>query len=142
MKKNKSPQFAKRKKAFDSVMEAYRSAKDTNGGLGAMVIDAGGRETMNPVRPTLTDFRADVDRVVNKCCPSRISRLRFRLAYIDYDSPDEIEMGKYADKIISTGKNNLEQGVGAEFIKRGIYPMYGKGGYFSTLRTARPRRSI
>ena len=105
-----------------------------------MVIGAGGKGVMNPVRPTLTDMRCDVDRVINKCCPRKIDRLRFRLAYVLYDSPDPIEMGRYADKVIGGGKNNLEQGMGAEFIKRGISPLYGNGGYFKTIR--QPRGSI
>ena len=103
--KNK-PQFAKRKRAFDMVLSCYRSAGDT-GGIGAMIIGAGGKGVMNPVRPTLTDFRADVSKVINKCCPNRIAKLRFRLAYIEYDSADPIEMGRYADKVIGGGKNNL-----------------------------------
>jgi len=138
--KSKKPQFAKRKRAFDDVLEAYRSAKDANGGIGAMVIGAGGKGTMNPVRPTLTDMRCDVDKVINRCCSNKIARLRFRLAYINYDSPDPIEMGRYADKIIGEGKNNLEQGMGALFISKGIFPLYGKNGYFHTIR--QPRGSV
>ena len=34
--KKKPPQFAKRKKAFDEVMAAYRDAKDVTGGVGAV----------------------------------------------------------------------------------------------------------
>ena len=140
MKKKLKLQFAKRKHAFDAVMEAYRSAKDTNGGLGAMMIGAGGKGVMNPVRPTLTDFRADVDKVTNKCCPDKIIRLKFRLAYVNYDSPSSIDMERYADKVMGDGRHNLEQGMGAEFIKRGIFSMYGKGGYFRTIR--QPRGSV
>ena len=139
MKKNqpKKPQFAKRKHAFDSVMCTYRSARDNNGGIGAMMVSAGGKGVMNPVRPSLTDFRCDVDKVINKCCPKKIDKLRFRLAYIEYDSPNPIDTEKYADKIIGGGRHNLEQGMGAEFIRRGVFPMHGDGGYFKSIRQPR-----
>jgi|ERR1035437_89956 hypothetical protein len=127
--KKKPPQFAKRKRAFDAVLEAYRGAKDT-GGIGAIAMGGGGKGVSNPAKPSLTDLRCDVDKVVNKCCPRKIDRLRFRLAYIEYDSPDPIEMGRYADKMI-VGKDNLEQGIGALFISREIYPIKK---YFKTIR--------
>ena len=135
--KPKKPQFAKRKDAFDKVMEAYRSAKDMNGGIGALLLGAGGKGVMNPVQPSLTDFRCDVDKVINKCCPRKVDKLRFRLAYIGFDSPDPIEMERYADKVMGGGRHNLEQGMGAEFVKRGIFPMYGRGGYFRSIRQPR-----
>jgi hypothetical protein len=121
-------------------MEAYRSAKDNNGGIGAMMIGAGGKGVTNLVRPTLTDLRCDVDRVVTKCCPKKIDKLRFRLAYMEYDSADPIDMERYADKVVGGGRHNLEQGMGAQFIARGIFPLYGKGGYFRTIR--QPRGSV
>jgi|SRR5208282_1084899 len=140
--KSKKPQFAKRKRAFDSVMECYRSAKDTNGGIGAMVIGAGGKGVMNPVRPTLTDLRCDVDTVVNKCIPREQveTRLRFRAAYILFDSVSSIDCEVFAEKIMGSMRHNLEQGMGAQFIARGIYPLYGKKGYFTTIR--KPRGNV
>ena len=142
MKKKPKPLFAARKKAFDRVMEAYRSAKDTNGGIGAMVIGAGGKGVMNPVRPTLTDFRADVDRVINKCISREQFelRLRFKAAYILFDSVSSIDCEVFAEKIMGSMRHNLEQGIGALFKDRGIYPMYGRGGYFTSIR--QPRGSV
>jgi hypothetical protein len=108
-----------------------------NGGLGAILLGAGGKGVMNPVQPSLTDFRCDVDKVIKKCCPRKPDKVRFRLSYILFDSPDPIEMERYADKVMGGGRHNLEQGMGAEFVKRGIFPMYGKGGYFRSIRQPR-----
>jgi hypothetical protein len=140
--KSKKPQFAARKKAFDAVLEAYRSAKDVTGGIGAAAIGEGGKGVSNPVKPSLTDFRCDVDRVINKCVPEsdKVMRLRFRLAYIEFDSENPIDMEVMAEKVIGSGRHNLEQGMGAEFIKRGLYPLHGKRGYFHTIR--QPRGSV
>ena len=60
MKKKKSPQFAKRKKAFDSVLDSYRAARGVPVGVSAVNIGSGGKGTTNHVRPTLVDSLADV----------------------------------------------------------------------------------
>ena len=140
MKKKQKPLFGARKKAFDRVMECYRSAKDTNGGIGAMVIGAGGKGVMNPVRPTLTDFRCDCDRVFKHCLREESDKIRFRLAYLEFDSEDSIEREIFADKVYGSGRHNLEQGMGARFMSQGLYPLYGKGAYFTTIR--QPRGSV
>lgn len=134
--KKKPPQFAARKKAFDAVLEAYRNAKDT-GSIGAVAIGEGGKGVSNPVRPSLTDFRCDVDRVLFKCIKDGGLMARFACAYIMYDSDDPIEMEVYAEKVVGSGRHGLEQGIGNEFIKRGIYPLHGKRGYFHTIRQPR-----
>ena len=133
--KKKPPQFGARKKAFDDVLDAYRKAKDT--GIGAVVIGDGGKSVRIPTRPSLTDFRCDVDKVIRKCVTNRVDFIRFRLAYVEFDSDNLIDMEIYADKVVGTGRHNLEQGLGAEFIKRGIYPMHGKRGYFHVVRQPR-----
>lgn len=140
----KKPQFAARKKAFDEVMDAYRDAKDSNGGIGAVVVSDGGRGVSNPVRPSLTDFRCDVDRVISKCIPygHKALGLRFWLAYVMFDSESIIENEVYAEKVMGSLRHNLEQGIGAEFIKRGIYPLHGKRGYFHVVRQSRPTDAI
>lgn len=138
-KSKKPPQFAARKKAFDRVLEAYRNAKDTNGGIGAAAL-SGGKGVSNPVRPTLTDFRCDCDKVFNHCLRTDIDRLRFRLAYLKFDSESSIEQEMFADKVFGAGRHSLEQGIGARFIAKGIFPMYGNGGYFQTIR--QPRGSV
>ncbi len=133
-KHKKRPPYDKRKKAFDLVMEAYRSARDVKVGVSAVNIGSGGKGTANPVRPTLVDFRCDVERVFRKILKSESAWDAFRQAYLDFDSEDYIERGMHAQKIYGEAMQNLEEGMGAEFIKRGIYPMHGKDSYFRTIR--------
>jgi hypothetical protein len=134
------PQFAKRKRAFDTVMAMYRQAQDITGGMGAVNMSNEGKGTSYLVQPSLTDFRCDVERVINKCVTAQDAVVRFRASYINYDSEEQMDIERYADKVIGSGRHGLEQGIGALFIKQGIYPLYEKGGYFNTIR--QPRGSV
>jgi hypothetical protein len=140
MKSRKPPQFAKRKLSFDSVLAAYRQAKDVNGGMGAVSIGGGGKGTANPVRPSLTDFRCDVVKVLNKVLKTEEARKQFAIAYLEYDSDDPIEMEVHAEKIMGQGRHGLEQGIGNLFLAKGLFPLHGHGGYFTCVR--QPRGSV
>jgi hypothetical protein len=128
MRKKAIP-YAKRKAAFDDVMAAYRDSQFAPMSAIQYGDNAGG--TRYAARPTLTDFKCDVERVIKKCVTDE---LFFRTAYVLFTPEDVIEREVYADKIIGAGRHNLEQGMGAEFIRRHIYPTKGKGGYFNTVR--------
>lgn len=132
MKKKKSPPYAKRKLAFDETLAAYRNAKDFTGGLGAISISDAGKPAKNLAKPSLTDFRCDVERVFNKILKQ--NRSLFFTAYVYFDSEDSIEMEIHAQNLLGDLRHGLEQGMGAEFIKRGISPQYGKRGYFNSIR--------
>ena len=86
------------------------------------------------MKPTLVDFRCDTERVFAKILKTSAARRAFREAYLDFDSEDYIERGMHAQKIYGEAMQNLEQGMGAQFIARGIYPMHGPGSYFRTIR--------
>ncbi len=130
--KKKNPPYAKRKRAFDDVMQAYRDSQIAP--LSAIQYNDGSGGTRYAAKPTLTDFKCDVERVIKKC----VKHLAFfRAAYVLYDSEDPIEREIHADKIIGEGRHNLEQGMGAEFIKRKLHPTKGKGGYFHAVRKER-----
>jgi hypothetical protein len=131
------PQFAARKKAFDAVMSCYRQAQDT--GLGTASITGGGKGVSNPVRPSLTDFRVDVENIMARCVTAQDMVVRFRASYINYDSENPIDIERYADKVIGSSRHGLEQGLGSLFIKNGIYPLHGNGGYFHSIRQPRGR---
>jgi len=133
--RKQKPQFAARKKSFDAVMYAYRNAKDT--GLGIPSLDGGGKGVSNPVRPSLTDFRVDVERVINKVITAQDLVVRFRACYINFDSENPIDNERYADKVIGSGRHAIEQGCGNLFIKNGLWPLHGKGGYFHCIRQPR-----
>jgi hypothetical protein len=66
--------------------------------------------------------------------------VRFRASYINYDSESSIDNERYADKVIGSMRHGLEQGIGALFIKNGLFPLHGDGGYFTTIR--QPRGSV
>jgi len=129
------PQFAARKKAFDAVMACYRQAQDT--GLGTASITGGGKGVSNPVRPSLTDFRCDVEKIINRVVTAQDLVVRFRACYINFDSENPIDNERYADKVIGSGRHAIEQGIGNLFIRNGIFPLYSKGGYFTTIRQPR-----
>jgi hypothetical protein len=134
MKKKKPPLHGKRQKAFDLVMDAFRSVKNVQVGVSAVNIGSGGKGTANPCQPSLVDFRADVTLVFRKIFKSESAWRDFQAAYLDFDSEDYIEREMHAQKIYGKGMQNLKEGVGAEFIKRGIFPMHGNGSYFRTIR--------
>jgi len=127
--KKKTPPYAKRKAAFDDVMQAYRDCQVAP--LSAIQYGEASGATRYEAKPTLTDFKCDVERVIDKCVTDKISFLK---AYVWFDSEDAIEREVHADRVIGAGRHTLEQGIGALFIKRHLYPTKGKGGYFTTIR--------
>lgn len=136
--RKKPPQFAKRKKAFDEVMEKYRAVLGFGlGEVGAVNISSGGKSSPNFVRPVPTEFRCDVEKVIEKCVTTPGDMERFEMAYVRYDSDNPIEMEVRAQAIMGSMRHGLEQGIGALFIDRGIYPIAGS--YFLTVRQPRGR---
>lgn len=113
-------------------MQAYRDCQVAP--LSAIQYNDGSGGTRYAAKPTLTDFKCDVERVIKKCVKSRQV---FYLAYVFFDSEDAIEREVYADKLVGEGRHNLEQGMGAEFLKRRLHPTKGKGGYFHVIRKER-----
>jgi len=131
--KKKSPPYAKRKLAFDDILQAYRDCQVAP--LSAIQYGASLSGTRYAAKPTLTDFKCDVERVIKKCV--KTGKINFLKAYVWFDSEDVIEREVHADRVIGEGRHNLEQGMGAEFIKRGLHPTKGKGGYFNVIRKER-----
>jgi hypothetical protein len=134
-KKKKPPKFAANKRAFDSTMQSYRTANVVV--LSAMqYTDGDGPTSRYEAKPTPTDFRCDVDCVITKCVKHVKRLVRFTMTYIYYDSIDPIDMEIYADKMMGPTRHGLEQGMGAEFIKRNLYP---SSKYFKAVRQRRAR---
>jgi hypothetical protein len=128
--------YAANKKAFDTVMQAYRDAKDP--GISAASLASEGRAAPNPARPTFADFRCDVDNIISALVAG--ARLVwFRAAYVLFDSADPIEQEVHADKLMGPGRHELEQSLGAAFKKRHLYPLRGKKGYFYSVRQERAK---
>lgn len=130
--------FAKNKQAFDGVMNHLRRmGKPTLGHVGAVNIQAqsGGKPAAkNPAKPSIVDFWADVFLAIQAVLPKDIDPVKFHLAYTLYDSDDAIERELHAQKILHDRRHSVEQRVGAEFIRRKIFPVQGRG-YFYAPRT-------
>ena len=118
--------FKLRKRAFDVVMQAYRDSIGSE--LSATQYTDRGAPSEPGPKTTPVDFRVDVDRVIKKCVRNLGA---FRAVYITCDTDDEIEIGKRAQRIIGGGMHNLEQGMGALFIARDLYP---PSKYFNAVR--------
>lgn len=90
----------------------------------------------NPAKPTMVDFRCDVFRAIQTACPKDVSLVSFHLAYTLYDSDDEIDRELHAQKLLHDRRHSVEQRIGAEFLRRKLFPVQGKG-YFYAPRKAR-----
>jgi len=132
--RKQKPQFAARKAAFNRTIAAYRAAKDIAGGMGATNISDCGGGSPNPARPILADFRVDVESVIERVIPENLM-LRFKLAYFEFDSENEIDREVYADKMLGSIRHGWEQGLGNQFLKHGL-----DKNYFYTIR--QPRGSV
>ena len=131
MRKKKPAQFAKRKRAFDNVMATYRASQKTIGGLGATVFTFSGHGLTPPAKPSLADFRVDVEKVVEGIIPKSFLT-RFRLAYYLFDSESPLDCEVYAEKVFGSIRHGYEQKIGAEFLKRGLtkgYFLYIRGSH-------------
>jgi hypothetical protein len=132
MPKKKAPEYAKRKRAFDETLAAYRRSATAT--LGAMQYnDSSAPSEPNPARPTQIDFKSDVDRVIYKCVTDLQA---FLLAYVIFDCEDDIEREMHVQKVLGDARHGLEQGMGAEFIRRRIHPVKK---YFKAVRAEKRR---
>lgn len=138
----KTQAYAKNKKAFDDVMTRMRRMGSPKlGPLGAMnFAKAGGSPSAkNPVAPNLVEFRCDVMMAVRAAMPKGVSLAKFVQAYLLYDSEDVIEQNVFAQKVMGGRVHSVEQRIGAEFVRREIWP---EAQYMYPPRVERPRTSV
>ena len=146
--KEKGPKpegFRKNKFAFDSVM-GYLRRMDRPYSQPLIAVNAerrlgGGSSATerNPAKPTLLDFWCDVFRAIKVSIPKDIDMVKFHIAYTLFDSEDYIECELHAQEILHDRRHSVEQRLGAEFIRRKIFPVQGRG-YFYAPRNV-PRRA-
>ena len=98
--------------------------------------NVGSGGSRNPAKPNTVEFWADAFIAIRSACPRDINLVDFHLAYTLFDSEDAIEQEKHADRLLGGRRHSVEQRVGEEFIKRHIYPVQGRG-YFYTERRMR-----
>lgn len=132
VKQKKKPRnYALNKKSFDAVLESYRGAKDR--GVAATGLSDGGVAAKNPAKPSLIEFRCDVDKAVSAILKDADLELWFRATYVLFEPSDDLEMELWADRMMPN-RHRYEQRIGAEFVRRAIYPL---NKYFHAVR--RPR---
>ena len=138
-KQKEKPRYSQNKKAFDGVMAHLRLLGrpwlSPSHAVNPESVSGGSR---NPAKPTSVEFWCDVFLAVRATCPKDISLVRFFLAYVlgDADQEDAIARELHAQKELGDRRHSVEQRVGAEFIRRGIHPVQGRG-YFYAPRISR-----
>lgn len=133
--KKKPRNFARNKKAFDDVMQHVRDLGVPQlGAVHAMnMATSGSAAPRNPAKPTLVEFRCDVFMAIKAACPKDIDLKQFFLAYVlgDADQDDSIAREIHAQKLLHDRRHSVEQRIGAEFLKRKLFPVQGKGYFFA-----------
>lgn len=69
------------------------------------------------------DFFCDVMGTIQTMLPKGVSLTNFFLAYLVYDSEDEIERNTHAIRVLGGRAHSVEQRLGMEFLRRGIWPV-------------------
>lgn len=82
-----------------------------------------GASYKNPVKPLPLDFWADVLLAMRAAMPRGVTWVKFFLAYLVYDSDSETERNVHAHRVLGGRCHSVEQRMGAEFVRRGIYPL-------------------
>ena len=133
---------AENKRSFDGVMNHIRLLGrpwlSPCHAVNPESVGSGG--SRNPAKPTPVEFWADVFLAIRATCPKDISYVNFFLAYVlgDADQEDDIARELHAQKILGDRRHSVEQRVGAEFLRRKIFPVQGRG-YFYAPRVARAK---
>jgi len=125
--KKKAPkpkEYRRNKRAFDRVMSRLRAFSNIQiGPAGVTKYDGGARGAQRDLaEPTAIDFRCDVMKAIESKISTETLLIKFHIAYLNFDSVDYIEREMHAHKVIGERRHRLEQRIGAEFIRRGIYP--------------------
>ncbi len=138
--KNQPLHYSANKRAFDEVMLRLRQVMRAKlGSVGAMNPEKARSSSaqQDPAKPTSVDFKCDVFKVIAKILPSSVKMTDFHLAYTLYDSETDVDREIHAQSKLGSRRHSIEQRMGAEFIRRKIFPVKGRGGYFFRLRKPR-----
>jgi hypothetical protein len=139
-KKQQPKEYRKNKAAFDGVLKHVRLLGrpwlSPSHAVNPESVGSGG--SRNPAKPNPVEFWSDVFLAVKATCPRDITLVRFFLAYVlgDADVEDDIMRELHAQRTLGDRRHSVEQRVGAEFIRRRIFPVQGKG-YFYAPRSRR-----
>lgn len=133
--------YAQNKKAFDDVIIHFRRMdRPMMGAFGAVNPERSGSATAaNPLKPMPLDFWCDVLLAVRAVLPKGVLLSNFFLAYLLFDSEDELERNVHAGKSLGGRVHSVEQRIGTEFVRRGIWPL---SVYLNPPRLGRPKHKI
>ena len=118
-RKKRVPNFAKQKRAFDQVMEAYRTT--TAPFLGCRNLKLPALAVRDLAKPTPSEFRCDVQLVIASVVAARYHPW-FYAVYSWYENPDALAREMFAQRMLGDRRHSWEQRLGARFIKIGLYP--------------------
>jgi hypothetical protein len=122
MRPKKVPNFGKQKRAFDQVLEAYRRSRANVTLIGCVNINpGGGGGSVDKAKPTPSDFRCDVERIVEALVAVKYHQW-FWAAYTWFDSDEYIDREVFAQKMLGDRRHSWEQRLGAKFIEVGLHP--------------------
>ena len=141
-KPKKTTAFTKNKKAFDDVLNHLRRLGYPKlGPLGAMNFQkcGGSPSAKNPIAPNPVEFRCDALLAIRAAMPKGVRLAKFIQAYLLWDSEDALEQNVFAQKVLGGRVHSVEQRIGAEFVRRGIWP---EAAYLHPPRVERPRTSL
>ena len=82
-----------------------------------------GSNYRNPLKPMALEFYCDAVLAIRAVLPKAVSWAKFELTYLWFDSESETERNTHAYKALGGKCHSVEQRVGAEFLRRGIYPL-------------------
>ena len=134
--------YRKNKQAFDQVMLYLRRMDAPQlGAVAAMdFAKAGGSPApRNPIAPSPVEFACDAVLAIQAAMPKGVNYYRFMASYFFFDSDDEIERSVFAQNILGGRLHSVEQRIGAEFVRRAIWPI---AVYMYPPRVKRPRGSV
>jgi len=141
-KKKQAPkEYRKNKAAFDGVLKHVRLLGrpwlSPSHAVNPESVGSGG--SRNPAKPNPVEFWSDVFLAVKATCPRDVTLVRFFLAYVlgDADVDDDILRELHAQRTLGDRRHSVEQRVGAEFIRRGISPVQGRGYFFAPRKERR-----
>jgi hypothetical protein len=118
-RKKKKQNFGKNKKAFDKVVAAWRGS--IGAGLGSVRMGgAKGAQFKVRTKPTPIDFRADVQKVVQRVVKGD-DLIWFWDAY-SFDSVDPLDIEFFTYKMLGARKHSWEQRLGKLFIDNKLIP--------------------
>ena len=126
-KPKKLPKSASENKAaFDRIIKQLRQLEGAlvGGGVGAVRLGGAKGAKKDPAIPTPVEFKCDVHQAIKAKLPKHTSLLEFKMAYLEFDSEDDIECGVHVQKLIGGRMHSVEQRLGAEFIRRGLHDGY------------------